>query len=264
MPADWPRRGEIDSRGTRIQMHWDFAVILIILGAVVPLVSRRRLRHLMELPSTTKMDRLALYASTFAFQWFAACVVLWRSTARGLGAAQLGLAVPSPGRTIALSVILSVLILANQLLSLRRLASHPEEMHGLLPQLALKIFPQDQVERLVFGALVATVALCEEFIYRGFAQRVFEDWSGGAVAAGAVGSAICFALAHLYQGRRGLASTFAVGLVFASVRAWTGSLLVPVLVHFVADLTVGFLAPSRLRAALAAAQANAAQMASHQ
>jgi len=80
---------------------------------------------------------------------------------------------------------------------------------------------------------------------------VFEDWSRGAVAAGAIGSAVCFALAHLYQGRRGLASTFAVGLLFSIVRAWTGSLLAPVVAHFVADLTVGLLAPSRLRIALA-------------
>jgi len=232
-------------------MDWDFAVILIILAAVVPWLSRRRIRHLMALPKTTKMDRLALYASTLAFQWVAACVVLWRSVARGLGAAQLGLALPSPGFTILLSVILAALILANQLFSLHRLASRPHEIQGLLPQLALKIFPQDHVERLVFAALVATVALCEEFIYRGFTQRVFEDWSRGAVAAGAIGSAVCFALAHLYQGRRGLASTFAVGLLFSIVRAWTGSLLAPVVAHFVADLTVGLLAPSRLRIALA-------------
>ena len=240
-------------------MHWDFAVILIFLGALVPWVSRRRIRHLMELPGTTKMDRLSLYASTFVFQWLAACVVLWRSIARGLTALELGLVASNPGFTAGLAIVLSSLILLNQLFSLRRLAATPEDLKGVLPQLALKIFPQDRVERVVFAALVITVALCEEFIYRGFAQFVFQDWSGGIVAAGVIGSAGCFALAHLYQGRRGLASTFAAGLIFSLVRVWTGSILVPAIAHFVADLTVGFLAPGRLRAVTAANQPSSAQ-----
>ena len=240
-------------------MHWDFAVILIILAAIVPWVSRRRIRHLMELPSTTKMDRLALYASTFAFQWLAASVVLWRTLARGLSAAQLGLVASNPRLTAALALGLSGLILVNQLFSLRRLAAHPEEIKGLLPQLALKVFPQDNLERLVFGALVVTVALCEEFIYRGFAQSVFENWSGGQVAFGIIGSAAYFAVAHLYQGRRGLGATFGAGLLFSLVRTWTGSLLVPAIAHFVADMSIGFLAPGRIQAVLASTQTDLSQ-----
>jgi hypothetical protein len=113
--------------------------------------------------------------------------------------------------------------------------------------LALKLFPQDDIERLVFFGLVATVAICEELIYRGFVQRVFERWSGDQVFAGILGSAVFFALAHLYQGTRGLASTFLIGLLFSVIRALTGSLLAPMIAHFVADLTVGLLAPGRLR-----------------
>ena len=115
----------------------------------------------------------------------------------------------------------------------------------------MKLFPQDDVERLAFFALVTTVALCEELIYRGFVQRVFQDWSRGSVIVAVVGSAVFFALAHLYQGRRGLVSTLTIGLLFSTIRAWTGSLLPCVVAHFVADITVGMLAPGRLRAALA-------------
>jgi len=143
------------------------------------------------------------------------------------------------------------LILLNQLLGLRRLAAQPEKIHGILPQLALKLFPQDSVERLAFFALVTTVALCEELIYRGFVQRVFQDWSRDSVIVAVIGSAAFFALAHLYQGRRGLISTLTIGLLFSTVRAWTGSLLPCVVAHFVADITVGMLAPGRVRAVLA-------------
>src|SRR5579863_3902955 len=186
-------------------MHWDYALILLFLGIALPLLGRRRVRQLMQSPGTTKLDRLSLYASTLAFQWLAAGVILWRAAAHGLRAAQLGFSIGSPALTITVTVALATLVLINQLVSLRRIvAARPTEAHGLLPQLALKLFPQDDVERFAFFALVVTVAICEELIYRGFVQRVFQDWSNGAVLAGVLGSAIYFAIAHLYQGRRGL------------------------------------------------------------
>ena len=233
-------------------MPWDFALILVFLAVALPWLGRRRIRQLFAMPQTSKMDRLSLYASTIAFQWLAAGVILWRTNAHGIRAAQLGLAIPSPQITIAVAIVLSTLILLNQIFSLRRIASSPSEIKGILPQLALKVFPQDDVERLAFFALVSTVAACEEIIYRGFVQFVFQSWPGGGVMLGIIGSAAFFALAHLYQGRRGLLSTSVVGLLFSAIRAWTGSLLAPLVAHFVADLAAGFLAPRKLRAALAA------------
>jgi membrane protease YdiL (CAAX protease family) len=232
-------------------MHWDFALILLFLATAVPLLGRRRIRQLMQVPQTTKRDRLALYASTVAFQWVAVAVILWRTNAHGVAAARLGLAIPNAELTIAVSVVLAGLVFANQVISLRRLAMHPAEIRGILPHLALKIFPQDNAERLAFFAVVVTVSICEELIYRGFAQRAFEDWARGSALMGILCSAILFAIAHLYQGRRGLISTLIVGLVFSSVRVWTGSLIALIVAHFVTDLTAGFMAPSRFRAALA-------------
>lgn len=227
-------------------MHWDFALILLVLGIAVPLLGRRRVGQLMRTPSTTKMDRLSLYATTLAFQWIAAGVILWRAAADEIRAAQLGLAIGNPILTVTITIVLTALVLLNQLISLRRLASSPAEAQGLLPQLALKLFPQDGVERLAFFALVVTVAICEELVYRGFVQCVFQDWSQGSVTVGVLGSAIYFSIAHLYQGRRGLASTLVAGLIFAGARAWTGSLLPPIAAHFVADITVGILAPAKI------------------
>ena len=231
-------------------MHWDFALILVFLGLAVPSLGRRRIRQLMQAPQTTKMDRLSLYASTVAFQWSAAGVVLWRAAKHGVSAAKLGVAIPNIFLVAVISIVLAALVFANQIFSLRKIAARPAEVRGSVPQLALKIFPQDNVERLAFFALVATVAVCEELIYRGFVQRVFQDWSRGYVIAGIAGSAIMFSLAHLYQGRRGLVSTFIVGLLFSGVRTWTGSLVPPLVAHFVADLTAGFLAPKAMLRAL--------------
>lgn len=243
-------------------MHWDFALILLVLATAVPLLGRRRIRKLMEAPSTAKSDRLVLYASTIAFQWVAVAVIFWRTQAHHLSPASLGVAVPKPGLALITAILLSALILVNQMIALRRLRDHPESgSHGILPHLALKVFPQDTVERFGFAALVSTVSICEELIYRGFAQRVFQDWAGGlagaatAVVVGVLGSAVMFSLAHLYQGGRGLISTFVVGLLFSVVRALTGSLFPASVAHFVADIAAGFLAPGHVRAALSRAKA---------
>lgn len=232
-----------------IIVHWDLALIMVFLATVVPWMGRRRIQQLMLIPHTGKAERLTLYASTTAFQWLIAAVILWRTTAEGIPPWRLGLQVSRPALTAALAVGLAVAILANQIVSLRRLATTPVEPQSMITQLALKVFPQDVAERLAFFAVVVTVACCEEWIYRGFVQRVFRDWGGSAVA-GIVGSAILFAAAHLYQGRRGLISTFAVGILFSSVRFWSGSLLPSIAAHFVADLTAGYWSPSLLRAAL--------------
>jgi membrane protease YdiL (CAAX protease family) len=238
-----------------VVMRWDFEIILLFFATAVPLLGRRRIRRLMRMPETTKRDRLTLYASTVAFQWFAVAVILWRISVHQIAFARVGRAIPRPGLTAIVTVLLAALVLANQLVSLRRLTTHPETVQGILPQIALKIFPQDFAERLAFLAVVLTVAVCEELIYRGFAQRVFEDWSRSMILAGIVGSACMFAVAHLYQGGRGIITTLVVGILFSVIRWWTGSLLAPLVAHFIADITAGMLAPARLRAALAVREA---------
>jgi membrane protease YdiL (CAAX protease family) len=233
-------------------MHRDFALILIFLGVAVPLLGRRRVRQLMAMPHTTKALRLRLYASTIAFQWIAAAIIFWRAQSHSLSFAQLGVAVPNVRLSVVVAALLSGLIFLNQTFSLRRISQHPGQLRGVLPHLALKIFPQDSPERLAFAALVCSVAICEEFIYRGFALRVFDSVAHGSAAAAVLGSAALFALAHLYQGRWGLLATCVVGILFGSICVWTASLLPSVVAHFVADLSAGFMAPARIKSALAA------------
>jgi membrane protease YdiL (CAAX protease family) len=234
-------------------MHWDFALIFLFLGIAVPLLGRRRVHQLMHMPATTKEDRLALYATTMAFQWMASGIILWRATAHGLGAWQLGVGISHPFTTLVLAVGLTALVLLNQIVGLKKLATQPAASQGLVPQLAQKLFPQDSSERLAFFALVVTVAVCEEFIYRGFVQKVFQNLADGQAYAAVIGSAALFALGHLYQGRRGLASTFTVGILFSTAAAISSSLLPSIAAHFAADLTAGLLAPRYLTAGRALA-----------
>jgi uncharacterized protein len=232
-----------------IMFHWDLALIVAFLATAVPLMGRRRIQQLMRIPQTNKAERLALYASTMAFQWLISAIILWRITADGISAAGLGLRIAHPLLTGAVALALSIVVLANQLYSLRHISATAVDESNILIQLALKVFPRDAAERLAFFAVVVTVAFCEEWIYRGFVQRMFRDWGSTAVA-GIVGSALLFAGAHLYQGRRGVLSTFSVGLIFSAVRWWTGSLIPSMAAHFAADLAAGYFSPSLVRAAL--------------
>lgn len=233
-------------------MHWDFAVILLFLGTAVPWLGRRRVRQLMQMPQTTKQDRLLLYASTIAFQWLTTGVILWRTGVRRISLASLGFQIPSPGFVIFVSALLAALVLVNQLVSLHRISYGASNTQGVLPELARKVFPQDAGERLAFFAVVATVSLCEEVIYRGFAQYVLCNSLSGSVLAGIIASAALFSVAHAYQGKKGIIATLIVGVLFSSARSWSGSLIPPILAHFAADFTAGMLAPSRLRPSLTA------------
>jgi uncharacterized protein len=234
-----------------MKMHWDYAAILLFLGVIAPTLGYFRVRRLLQVPSTTSMERLALYASTIAFQWLIVGTIIWRTAAHRVGPEQLGLVMKNGELTASVAIVLSLLVLTNQIVSVRKLAANPQQIKGMIVQMALKIFPQGTIERLAFVALVITVAICEEMIYRGFVQGLFQG-VGGSVAAGIFGSALLFAAAHAYQGRRGLISTFVVGAIFATVRWGTGNLIAPICAHFAADLAAGLYAPGKLRSALAA------------
>ncbi len=231
-------------------MHWDFILIIAVLGIAVPLLGRRRVGFLLALPDTTKSDRLSLYASTIVFQWCFALLIFWRISRHGIRPEQLGSNLDVRSTTITIIVVLNVAIFVIQFISLHRLSSDRDALRSETAQVALKVFPRDGMERVVFIVLVSTVAICEEFIYRGFVQYAFQDWSRSLLV-GILGSSLLFSIAHLYQGRRGVASTFSVGVLFAGVRAWAGTLLPTIVAHLIADLMIGLAAPRRIREALA-------------
>lgn len=228
-------------------MYWDYILILAVLAIFVPWRSSARIRLLLEGPELGSFDRMQLYVSTMTFQWLIAALIAWRCTAHHLAFADLGIALPAPGRAIVVAVILSILLVLNQVFGLRRLAALPADQRGIIPKLAEKLLPRSAAESCVALMLVISVAICEEVIYRGFVQAVFQGEIFEYAYAGAVISAMFFSFAHLYQGRRGMLTTFVVGLIFSATRIWTGSLFPCIFIHFCVDLSAGVVA-SRLPA----------------
>ncbi len=227
-------------------MPWDFVLILLVLGVVVPWRGAVRIKKILGREDLSSADRLVLYASTIAFQWLSVAVVAWRCHVRGLNAQHLALVYSDPALTTTTTVALSFFLGATQIYSLRRLARSPAHPQMNVPQLAQKVMPHNLVEALVFVALVSTVAPCEEYIYRGFAFAALQDAAGGSLLIAAIGSSVLFALGHFYQGRHGLGTTFVVGILFAGTRILTASLAPSIAAHFVTDLLAGLAGPGIL------------------
>ncbi len=200
------------------------------------------MRRLLAKPTLAAGERLSLYGMTILYQWLLVAVVAWRAFGRNLTSAEIGLTVSDPWRITLIAVVLTGLLCANQWASLRRIMHVPEMRSGLLFRIAEKIAPRTSADLIAFAALSCTAGLCEEFLYRGFAFAVFARIlanSAFPMAGAAILSSALFAIGHLYQGKRGLITTFVVGILFSIVRIWSGSLLPSMVAHAGIDLIAG-------------------------
>jgi membrane protease YdiL (CAAX protease family) len=222
--------------------YWDFALIFAALGILIPWRGSVRVNKLIARPQISAEDRLSIYASTIAFQWVLTAVVAWRSVARALTPDNLGLAVHSPGLTAMVTVGMAVALCSLQYYGIRRIASMPLDATSRMREISLRLMPRSLIEALAFSALAVTAAVCEEFIYRGFVYAALQSVSGSVTVA-IVASSALFSLAHLYQGRKGLVSTFILGMAFAISRWATGNLIAATVTHLVVDLLAGYVAP---------------------
>jgi len=234
--------------------YWDFALIFAALGILIPWRGTVRVNKLLDRPQISAEDRLTIYASTIAFQWVLTGFIAWRSVARTFTPENLGLALHSPGLTAIVTIGLVVGLCTLQYFGIRRIASMPADAISRMREISLRLMPRSLIEGLAFSALAVTAGVCEEFIYRGFVYAVLQSISGSVIVA-VVASSLLFSLAHLYQGRRGLASTFLLGLLFAISRWLTGNLIAAVVTHIVVDLLAGYVAPGYFAKAAATSAA---------
>ena len=226
-------------------MPWEFTILVLLLGVVVPWRAAVRMRQLLSLPATTSRQRLLIYASTMAFQWLVSGVALGRAFVHGFTPQALGLALQAPAFTFALVLPLCALMAASQFYGLRRLARLPPGERGFAEPLARRMLPQNSKEALVFVALAATVSVCEEFLYRGILLAALERMGLAMIFAVLISTAL-FALGHLYQGPKGMIGTFVLGFAFCVLRITTGSLVPCVAIHFAIDVVAGLAAPHLL------------------
>jgi CAAX protease family protein len=226
-------------------MPWDFWLIFVFLGVVIPWRGYLRLKKLLALPSVDSREKLALYAVTIAFQWVLVGVVTWRAFARGLTLQAMGLGVQSWVGMVSAGVLGAGLIGGLQWVNLRRIGKMEGEAPELLRKLANRLLPVNLLEYLPYSALAITAGVCEEFVYRGFGIAAFSK-AGLPLWLVVIISSILFGLAHAYQGRSGIVSTGIFGVLLAIGRLWLGSLVPVMMWHAGLDLAAGIAAPKYL------------------
>jgi CAAX protease family protein len=226
-------------------MPWDFWLIFVVLGVILPWRGRVRLRKLLAVPHVSRMERLSLYASTIAFQWIMVGMVAWRAWAHGYTSAELGLVIYGENRVLLAGIVGASTLAVLQWLNLRRMGRLSTPARGLLQSLAERIFPQSRVEMLPYFALALTAGVCEEFLYRGFAMAAIIR-AGSPVWGAVLLSSLLFGLAHLYQGRGGAVGTMLLGALFGAARIGYDSLVPGVFWHSAVDLFAGVAGPRYL------------------
>jgi uncharacterized protein len=226
-------------------MPWDFWLIFLFLGVVIPWRGHARLKKLLALPSVNSKEKLALYAATIAFQWALTGVVVWRALARGLRVEELGLASTNLVGIVIVGMVGGIGVGGLQWLNLRRIGRMDGPAPELLRKLASRLLPVTPIEYFPFAALAITAGVCEEFVYRGFAMASLSH-VGLPVWLVVLATSALFGLAHAYQGRAGIMSTGIFGVVLAIGRLLTGSLIPVMFWHAGLDLAAGVAAPRYL------------------
>ncbi len=212
-------------------MPWDIWLIFFVLGLILPWRGRVRVKKLLAMPHVSTTERLTLYASTIAFQWFAVAVVAWRAWVHGFTASQLGLTIHDRTRILVASIVGAATIAALQWVNLRRVGRIPVEARGSLQAIAERILPQSTVELLPYLAL-AHVGL--------------QTWAVVLL------SSVLFGLAHSYQGRGGIVMTLLIGLILGTSRIAYDSLVPAIFWHSAVDVVAGTAGPRYLTRSLAA------------
>jgi CAAX protease family protein len=88
---------------------------------------------------------------------------------------------------------------------------------------------------LLWVALVVAAPLFEEMFFRGFLFKGFASSVVGVPGAIAI-TAFLWAAIHMQYDLYGMATIFVLGIVYGLARAWSGSLVVPLILHAVTNL----------------------------
>ena len=184
--------------------------------------------------------RLWLWSRWMVLLWtlVATGVVLWLFKARTWEA--LGLTFPHGWRLWGSIGLMLTLAITTARTALRIARSKRPRRVKMGNRHVEKLSPHTRSELVWWVALSLTAGFCEEFIFRGYLiwalQPVFGLWGAAAV------SVVAFAMAHAYQGAKGIIGTGIVGGLLTLVVLISGSLLPAIALHALIDIGQGLVA----------------------
>jgi membrane protease YdiL (CAAX protease family) len=239
----WQQEGWVEMGSWRLWLGHAVVFALVLAGPVWDYFEFKRLKA-----SKDPRAKLVFYRKTLVAQWVMAAVVLV-AVGRGIFQAppQWEWMRSSLAKTLAITFSIGLIAaLAAPFAALKRPKGRAAIEKAFLK---LRFFlPGRPEEYGMFSALCVTAGICEEWICRGFLFRYFGAWPAvdgvfppgtawpwGLIAAFVI-SAVIFGANHFYQGVGGVIQTTVLGAVFGLLYLWTGSLLVPMIVHAAIDL----------------------------
>ena len=185
--------------------------------------------------------RLHAYWLILSWLWLATIAAAWITGRQALWYASLnpGEARWLPGSVVAglIAVIALTALLLPVVLVMRKPSAAPKLARALDK---LRFFlPATPRERLWWALLSITAGICEETLFRSFLLQYLraDPWRLGLTGAIAL-ACLLFALGHLYQGIAAAIGTGLLAVLFFVLFLGSGSLLIPMLLHALADLRV--------------------------
>ena len=96
------------------------------------------------------------------------------------------------------------------------------------------LIPRTASDIALAVVLVIIVAIAEETIFRGYLLLRLRNL-GASIAVALIISSTIFALGHGYEGASGMATVGVMGFLFGLIYLWRGSLIAPIVMHFLQD-----------------------------
>lgn len=140
-------------------------------------------------------------------------------------------------QSMVIAIIFAFTVLG--VLGVRSIRKSPETAYQVLSksQQATSVMPKTDEEERVFRMVSLSAGIWEEYVYRGIVfgllLNVFGFWPALIV------SSLLFGWLHWYLGLSHVLKTALVGVFFASLYYYTGSLLLMMILHFIIDLVSG-------------------------
>lgn len=221
--------------------------LYLALIAVLLLIDRFVLwpSFLRRSPAAPGRARVWLWSSAIILLWTmaGAGVALWFTEGRSW--AVLGFVAPHGWRLwVTIGLVLALVVSnARPIVRLAR-SKRPRRIQMADPSVERRA-PHTGTELAWWIALSLTAGFCEELVFRGYLIWAFRAWLGlwGAAAV----SLVIFALAHAYQGAKGVLAVGVVGAFFTLVVLLLGSLVAAMVLHALVDIGQGVIAWLALR-----------------
>ena len=211
-------------------------ILFLIIG--VPIRGAQRFRVLMRRIARHPELRSQFYVRGMLSQWLMLIPLVIIALSLGWS---LGLQLPNQTFLAFLGMFFAVILVVlfyAQVFYIRRVARTAEGRVRLRQSMSgpLQLLPRTPKERALWVLLSMTAGICEELLYRGFMTAYLTTIFQVHIVLAILIVAVLFGIGHTYQKLTGVLGTSLMGLVFGFLYIFTGSLLLPIIVHALFDM----------------------------